>query len=107
MGKPKTLKKHDDSKRERPQATLWDPTENTTLEGLKECMKEAPFEDDIETFQGGLLILLEHYDYKDIIEKTGLSKSTLYRMCHPDSNPTLSNVCKVLAYISQASVKSA
>lgn len=83
--------------------TLWDPTENTTLEGLKECMKEALFEDDIETFQGALLIILDHYYYKDIVEKTGLSKSTLYRMCNPKSNPTLSNVCKVLAYITQAS----
>ncbi len=82
---------------------IWDPTEHTSISDIEECMKEALFEDDIESFQGGLLILLDHYDYKDIVKRTGLSKSTLYRMCQPNSNPTLSNVCKVLAYITQAS----
>ena len=103
MAKLKTLKKQETFSKEKAKATPWNFVEHTNISDIKECMKDALFEDDIETFQGGLLILLEHYDYKDIIKRTGLSKSTLYRMCQPQSNPTLSNVCKVLAYITEAS----
>jgi len=103
MAKSKTLKKQETFSKEKAKATPWVFTEQTNISDIEECMKEALFEDDIESFQGGLLILLDHYDYKDIVKRTGLSKSTLYGMCQPNSNPTLSNVCKVLAYITQAS----
>ena len=99
MAKSKTSKKQGKSLKEKSLASSWDFTEHTNIEGLKNSIIEALFDDDIETFQGALLIILDHYDYKEIVKTTGLSKSTLYRMCHPNSNPTLSNVCKVLAYI--------
>jgi DNA-binding phage protein len=60
---------------------------------------EALFEADYDTFKGCIAILLDKYDYQDITKKTGLSKSTLYRMCEPTSNPTLENIGKVLSYI--------
>jgi DNA-binding phage protein len=34
-------------------------------------------------------------------KKTGLSKSTLYRMCEPDANPTLENIGRVLSYVNR------
>lgn len=106
MAKTKISKKQENSSKEKPLATAWNFNEHNSIEGLKEGIRDALFEDDIETFQGLLLIVLDHFNYKDVVKQTGLSKSTLYRMCHPNSNPTLSNVCKVLSYIDK-SAKSA
>ena len=47
------------------------------------------------------------FNYKEITKKTGLSKSTLYRMCEPNSNPTLENISKVLNYINYLDEKTA
>ena len=52
-------------------------------------------------------ILLDKFNYTDITAKTGLSKSTLYRMCEPTSNPTLENIGKVLSYINDFDDKAA
>lgn len=106
MAKTKTSKKPESSLKERSLATEWNFNDHNTIEGLKEGIRDALFDNDIETFQGLLLIILDHFNYRDIVKDTGLSKSTLYRMCHPNSNPTLSNVCKVLSYIDK-SAKSA
>lgn len=70
-----------------------------SLSGLKEALAEALFEADYDTFKGCIAILLDKCDYAEITKKTGLSKSTLYRMCEPDSNPTLENIGKVLNYV--------
>ncbi len=67
--------------------------------GLKEAITEALFEADYDTFKGCISILLDKVDYLEITKRTGLSKSTLYRMSEPESNPTLENVCRVLSYI--------
>jgi len=69
--------------------------------GLKEAITEALFEADYDTFKGCIAILLDKCEYNDITKKTGLSKSTLYRMCEPASNPTLENIGKVLSYINE------
>ncbi|MCY3673937.1 MAG: hypothetical protein OXG21_03120 [Rhodobacteraceae bacterium] len=72
---------------------------DVSIAGLKSAIIEALFEADFDTFKGCIAILLDKCDYKEITKKTGLSKSTLYRMCAPDSNPTLENISKVLNFI--------
>jgi DNA-binding phage protein len=80
-------------------AKKYNPGDHSSIEGLREAIIEALFEADFDTFKGCIAILLEKYDYQDITKKTGLSKSTLYRMCEPTSNPTLENIGRVLSYI--------
>jgi DNA-binding phage protein len=70
-----------------------------SISGLKEAITEALFEADYDTFKGCIAILLDKCDYSEITKRTGLSKSTLYRMCEPGANPTLENIGKVLSYI--------
>jgi DNA-binding phage protein len=48
--------------------------------------------------------LLDKCDYTEITKKTGLSKSTLYRMCEPDANPTFVNIGKVLNFINHMDI---
>ena len=72
---------------------------DVSLEGLKEAIAEALFEADFDTFRGCIAILLDKYDYQHLTHATGLSKSTLYRMCEPTSNPTLDNIGKILHFI--------
>jgi len=83
-------------------AKHYKPGKNVSLLGLKEAISEALFEADYDTFKGCIAILIDKYDYKVLTKKTGLSKSTLYRMSEPDSNPTLENIGKVLFFINQA-----
>lgn len=85
---------------EKPQAEVYSPGSDVSVEGLKEAITEALFEADYDTFKGCIAILLDKYDYREITKATGLSKSTLYRMCEPTSNPTLENIGKVLHFIS-------
>lgn len=99
MPRKKTSKKLAQSLKESPQAEHYSPGEGVSIQGLKEAITEALFEADYDTFKGCISILLEKTDYNDITSKTGLSKSTLYRMCEPTSNPTLENIGKVLSYI--------
>ena len=80
---------------------------DVSIEGLKSAIIEALFETDFETFKGCIALLLDMCDYKEITKKTGLSKSTLYRMCEPGSNPTLENVSKVLNFINYLDTKTA
>ena len=89
------------SLKEKPLAENYSPGEDVSIEGLKEAITEALFEADYDTFKGCIAILLDKYDYQDIVQKTGLSKTTLYRMCEPTSNPTLENIGKVLNYINE------
>ena len=77
-----------------------------SIEGLKSALIEALFEADFDTFKGCIAILLDQCDYKEITKKTGLSKSTLYRMCEPESNPTLENISKVFNFINHLDKKS-
>lgn len=80
-------------------AKSYNPGSGVSIEGLKEAITESLFEADFDTFKGCISILLDKYDYREITKATGLSKSTLYRMCEPTSNPTLENVGRVLSYI--------
>ena len=72
---------------------------DVSMAGLKSAIIEALFEADLDTFKGCIALLLDKCDYKEITKKTGLSKSTLDRMCAPDSNPTLDNISKVLELV--------
>ena len=78
-----------------------------SVAGLKSAIIEALFEVDFDTFKGCIALLLDKCDYKEITKKTGLSKSTLYRMCEPNSNPTLENVSKILNFINYLDKKTA
>ena len=78
-----------------------------SVAGLKSAIIEALFEVDFDTFKGCIALLLDKCDYKEITKKTGLSKSTLYRMCEPNSNPTLENVSKILNFINYLDEKTA
>lgn len=80
-------------------AKPYKPGTDVSIDGLKEAITEALFEADFDTFKGCIAILLDKFDYRVITKATGLSKSTLYRMCEPAANPTLENVCKVLNFI--------
>lgn len=80
---------------------------DVSIEGLKSAIIEALFETDFETFKGCIALLLDKCDYKEITKKTGLSKSTLYRMCEPGANPTLENVSKVLNFINYLDTQTA
>jgi len=77
---------------------------DVSIAGLKEAIMEALFEADFDTFKGCIAILLDKCDYSAITKKTGLSKSTLYRMCEPDANPTLENIGKVLNFINHMDI---
>lgn len=99
MPKKKTSKKPGKSSKGKPQATDYKAGSDVSVEGLKEAIIEALFEADYDTFKGCIAILFDKFDYQEITKHTGLSKSTLYRMCEPNSNPTLENIGKVLSFI--------
>ncbi len=99
MPKKKISKKPVSSSKEKAQAKGYSPGKDVSISGLKEAIIEALFEADFDTFKGCISILIEKCGYVEITKETGLSKSTLYRMCEPDSNPTLENIGKVLNYI--------
>lgn len=88
-------------------AKNYNPGDDVSIIGLKEAMIEALFEADHDTFKGCIAILIEKCDYLEITKKTGLSKSTLYRMCEPTSNPTLENIGKLLNYINNLEMNEA
>lgn len=97
MAKKKTSKKL--GKTLPAKAVKYKPGADVSVGGLKEALVQAMLESDFDTFKGCIAILLDKFEYTDITAATGLSKSTLYRMCEPTSNPTLENVCKVLSFI--------
>ena len=99
MPKKKTSKRPEKSLKERPLAETYNPGTDVSIIGLKEAITEALFEADYDTFRGCIAILLDKYDYREITKVTGLSKTTLYRMCEPTSNPTLENIGRLLNYI--------
>jgi hypothetical protein len=99
MPRKKILKKPAKSSKGKSRSKNYKPGTDVSIGGLKEAITEALFEADYDTFKGCIAILLDKVDYLEITKCTGLSKSTLYRMSEPDSNPTLENVCKVLNYI--------
>ena len=80
-------------------AKPYKPGTDVSIAGIKEAMVEAISDADYETFTGCIAILLDKYDYHEITKATGLTKSTLYRMSEPDSNPTLDNIFKVINFI--------
>lgn len=104
MRKKKMSKKHVKSSKEKLSTESYRPGTDVSISGLKEAITEALFEADYDTFKGCIAILLDKCDYSEITKKTGLSKSTLYRMCEPDANPTLENIGKVLNYINDLDV---
>ena len=105
MPKKKTFKKQGEFSKGKSKAEPYRAGSDVSFEGLKEAMVEALFEEDYDTFKGCIAILIEKTGYQQLVEATGLSKSTLYRMCAPTSNPTLENVGKIMSYI-QAQVDS-
>tara|TARA_B100001248_G_C27396696_1_gene466075 strand:- start:58 stop:384 length:327 start_codon:yes stop_codon:yes gene_type:complete len=107
MAKAKTSQKLVKSSKEKPKAGLYSPGNDVSISGIKEAITEALFEADFDTFKGCISILLDKYDYKEITKHTGLSKSTLYRMCEPTTNPTLDNVTKLLKFINDLNETSA
>ena len=99
MPRKKLLKKPRKSLRGKPLRQDYKAGTDVSISGLKSAIIEALFEVDFDTFKGCIAVLLDKCDYKEITKKTGLSKSTLYRMCEPESNPTLENISKVLNFI--------
>ena len=105
MPRKKTLKKQEKSSTGKPRAESYKPGTDVSIEGLKQAIIEALFEADHDTFKGCIAILLDKFDYRHLSKEMGLSKSTLYRMCEPDSNPTLENIGKVLRFIQKTNEK--
>ena len=107
MPKKKISKKPAKSSKGKRKAEPYRPGDDVSIRGIKEAIVEALFEADDDTFKGCIAMLLEKYDYREITAATGLSKSTLYRMCEPTSNPTLENISKVLNYIQSLAAEEA
>ncbi len=107
MLKKKISKKPATSSKGKALANPYKPGTDVSISGLKEAITEALFEADYDTFKGCIAILLDKCDYSEITKKTGLSKTTLYRMCEPEANPTLENIGKVLSYINHIHVDDA
>ncbi len=107
MLKKKISKRPAKSSKEKALAKPYKAGTDVSISGLKEAITEALFEADYDTFKGCIAILLDKCDYSEITKKTGLSKSTLYRMCEPDANPTLENIGKVLSYINHMNIGTA
>jgi len=107
MRRKKISKKPIKSSKGKSSRQNYKPGTDVSIEGLKEAIIEALFATDFDTFKGCIAILLDKCDYKEITKKTGLSRSTLYRMCEPDSNPTLENISKVLSFINYLDAKTA
>ncbi len=101
MSRKKTLKKPAKFSRGKALRQDYKAGTDVSIAGLKAAIISALFEADFDTFKGCIALLLDKCDYKEITKKTGLSKSTLYRMCEPDSNPTLENISKVLNFINR------
>ena len=107
MSRQKILKKPVKSSKEKPLRQDYKAGTDVSISGLKSAIIEALFEVDFDTFKGCIALLLDKCDYKEITKKTGLSKSTLYRMCEPNSNPTLENISKILNFINYLNEKTA
>ena len=107
MSRKKTLKKPVKSSKGKPLRQDYKAGTDVSIAGLKSAIIEALFEVDFDTFKGCIALLLDKCDYKEITKKTGLSKSTLYRMCEPNSNPTLKNISKILNFINYLNEKTA
>ena len=107
MSRKKILKKPEKSLKGKALRQNYKAGTDVSIAGLKSAIIEALFEADFDTFKGCIALLLDKCDYKEITKKTGLSKSTLYRMCEPDSNPTLENISKVLNFINYFDEKTA
>ena len=107
MPRKKISKKLAKSSKGKPLRQDYKPGTDVSIDGLKEAIIEALFETDFNTFKGCIALLLDKCDYKEITKKTGLSRSTLYRMCEPDSNPTLENISKILSFINYLDAKTA
>ena len=98
MPRKKTSARPAKSSQERPFED-YSPGTDVSMGGLKEAIVEALMEEDIDTFKGCVALILKKCGYREITEETGLSRSTLYRMCEPGSNPTLENISKVMSFI--------
>ena len=107
MRRKKISKRRDRSSKGKPLRQDYKAGTDVSIAGLKSAIIEALFSEDFDTFKGCIAILLDKCDYKDIASKTGLSRSTLYRMCEPSSNPTLENISKVLSFINDLSANPA
>ena len=99
MSGKEILKKATRSLKGKPLRQDYKPGTDVSIEGLRLAIIEALSENDLDTFKGCVALLLDKCGYRAVTKKTGLLKSTLYKMCEPDSNPTLKNVSKVLHFI--------
>ena len=99
MSKKKVLKKPGKSSKGKPLRQDYKAGTDVSIAGLKSAIIDALFEMDFDTFKGCIALLLDKCDYKEITKKTGLSKSTLYGICKPNSNPKLENISKILNFI--------
>ena len=107
MPRKKISRKLGKSSKGRSLRQIYKAGTDVSIDGLKSALVEALFEKDFDTFKGCIALLLDKCDYKEITKKTGLSKSTLYRMCEPKSNPTLENIGRVLNFINYLDKKTA
>lgn len=80
-------------------AQPYNPGDDLTLQGLKECLMEAFLQGDHDTVQGSIEILLEKCDFTEITEKTGLSQKALQKMCLPYPPPRFKEVDKIVQFL--------
>ncbi len=105
MSRKKILKSPGKSSKEKALGKDYKAGTDVSMDGLKSAIITALFSEDFDTFKGCIAILLDKCDHREITQKTGLSKSSLYRMCEPNSNPKLENISKVLAFLNSLTTK--
>ena len=63
---------------------------------VHEALLDSFAEGDIECFKDVLRAYLKTVNKAALIRTTKLSRTTLFRMVEPDSNPTLENVAEIM-----------
>lgn len=56
-------------------------------------------EGDSDDIKSAIYAILKRFGATHLSDSTGIPRTTLYDMCKEESNPTLDNLCRVLAFV--------
>lgn len=59
---------------------------------------------DADDIKSALFALVQRFGGTHLSQATGIPRSSLYDMCKDESNPTLENLCRILAYLKSEKV---
>lgn len=75
-------------------------TDSQIIENFFDVWKDG----DPDDIKSALFALVQRFGGTYISEATGIPRTTLYGMCKDDSNPTLENLCLILAFLRSENV---